>query len=127
MLCGANLCGANLYGAESLPFIATACPEEGAFIGFKKCLDGALVKLKIPEDAKRSSSTGRKCRCDKAEVVSIVDSEGKEINEAFSEFDSEFIYRVGKTVSVSDFNEDRFEECAPGIHFFINKQEAIDY
>ena len=126
-LCGANLCGADLREAKSLPFIAMACPEEGAFIGFKKCRGNALVKLKIPEDAKRSSATGRKCRCDKAEIISIVDSDENEINEAVSRHEASFVYRVGETVTVSDFDENRFSECASGIHFFINKQEAIDY
>ena len=46
---------------------------------------------------------------------------------AVSNYDSDFFYRVGETVKVDDFCTDRFEECAPGIHFFINKQEAIDY
>ena len=126
-LCEANLCEADLREAKSLPFIAMACPEEGAFIGFKKCRGNALVKLKIPEDAKRSSATGRKCRCDKAEIISIVDSDENEINEAVSRHEASFVYRVGETVTVSDFDENRFSECASGIHFFINKQEAIDY
>ena len=26
-----------------------------------------------------------------------------------------------------NLDEDRFKECAPGIHFFRNKQEAINY
>lgn len=26
-----------------------------------------------------------------------------------------------------DFNEDQNAECATGIHFFMNKQDAIDY
>ena len=108
-----------------------ACPEEGAFIGFKKC-DGAeecvLVKLEIPEDAKRSSATTRKCRCSKAKVISITGiKSGKEYEEAFSKYNNKFVYRVGETVVPDSFDEDRWNECSNGIHFFITKQEAIDY
>lgn len=39
----------------------------------------------------------------------------------------EVTYEVGKTVKVDDFDEDRWSECSRGIHFFMNRQEAIDY
>nr|DAW57645.1 MAG TPA: pentapeptide repeat protein [Caudoviricetes sp.] len=65
---GANLRGANLRGAAvNYPI---SCPEEGQFIGFKKAMN-RIVKLEILSDAKRSSATSRKCRCDKAKVVAI--------------------------------------------------------
>ena len=28
---------------------------------------------------------------------------------------------------LENFNEDRWNECAAGIHFFITREEAIDY
>ena len=114
-----------------MPNIPFACPDSGAFIGWKKCLDygthEVVVKLLIPEDAKRLSSINRKCRCDKAIVLEIKDMNGKDINKAYSIHDPSFVYKVGETVFVSDFNNNRWVECAGGIHFFINKQEAIDY
>ena len=137
---GANLTNANLLGADlrcsktknvktSIYTVGydLACPETGSFIGYKKA-DGCLVELLIPEDAKRSSATTKKCRCDKAKVLAIVDidtGEPKQI--ACSNYDSSFIYKVGETVSVDDFEEDRWSECASGIHFFINKYHAINY
>lgn len=102
-----------------------ACPETGSFIGWKKA-DGAIIKLEIPEDAKRNSAFGRKCRCDKAVVLEIRRGD-KNLDSAKSVHDPNFIYKVGETVYVDDFDEDRFHECAPGIHFFISMQEAIDY
>lgn len=138
-LCGANLrcanlCDANLRGAKSDERTAMyhlACPEEGAFVGFKKC-NGAeecvLVKLEIPEDAKRSSATTRKCRCSKAKVISITGIEsGKEYDLAFSQHNIKFVYRVGEMVVPDSFDEDRWNECSNGIHFFVTKHEAIDY
>ena len=135
---GANLCGANLYcanlycadlsGAKNVPFIPMACPDSGAFTAWKKA-HGHIVKLLIPEDARRSSATGRKCRCDKAIVVAIetVSGEPSELDEIASNYNGKFIYKVGETVTEPNFCEDRFKECAEGIHFFINRQEAVDY
>ena len=137
---GANLRGADLYGAnlrvaKNIPFIPYACPDFGMFVGFKQAkgdYEGeaikVLVTLEIPEDAKRLSATGRKCRCDKAKVLRITDLEEKvDVSEAYSMLDDKFIYRVGEVVAVDNFDEYRWNECSTGIHFFINKQEAIDY
>lgn len=144
-LCGANLCeadlyGANLYGADlcgakyNKTPVPLVCPEEGAFIGFKKAkyrenntTKPCIVKLEICKDAKRSSATTRKCRCSKAEVLSIETMDGAPLKEAFSDYDYEFTYTVGKTVSVKNFEEDRWAECTPGIHFFITREEAENY
>ena len=105
-----------------------ACPDSGSFTAWKKA-HGHIVKLLIPEDARRSSATGRKCRCDKAIVVAIetVSGESAELDEIASDHDGTFIYKVGETVTEPNFCEDRFNECAEGIHFFINRQEAVDY
>ena len=125
---GADLRGADLYGAKNIPFIPYACPDFGMFIGFKKAR-GHIVVLEIPEDARRLSAAGRKCRCDKAKVLQIQNLDGAEsgLTEIASDRSSEFIYRVGEVVSVPDFDEDRWNECSTGIHFFINRQEAVDY
>ena len=125
---GADLRGANLRGAKNLNF-PIACPEEGSFIGFKKCQDGKIVKLKIPVDALRCSATGRKCRCSKAKVLSITNIDGTDANVgmAISKYDRNFIYKVGETIEVPNFDTDRWNECSTGIHFFITRQEAVDY
>ena len=122
----ADLRDANLSDAKNV-IAPIACPETGAFIGWKKCFGGLIVELEICADAKRSSATGRKCRCDKAKVLSIVSPDGSSAKKAVSEFDADFVYRVGETVSVDDFDDNRWNECAPGIHFFITRQEAVDY
>ena len=129
---GADLLNANLGGAKNVPYIPMVCPEEGSFIGWKKAegnKDEVIVKLRIPVDAKRSSATTRKCRCSKAEVIAIYNLDGTEAGETIchSDYDNSFIYEVGKTVEVTDFSEDRWNECAKGIHFFISRQEAINY
>ena len=128
----ATLCGADLKDTKNVPYVPMVCPEEGDFIGWKKAEGNkykVIVKLRIPSDAKRSSATTRKCRCSKAEVIAIYNLDGTEAEETtcHSDYDHSFIYEVGKTVEVTDFNEDRWNECAKGIHFFISRQEAIDY
>ena len=126
-LSGAYLSGAYLSGAKNINY-PIACPEKGEFIGFKKA-SRYIVELLITDDAKRCSATSRKCRCSKAKVMSITKPDGSEadITEVRSNYDSEFVYKLGEYVEVSDFCDDRWEECSAGIHFFITRQEAVDY
>ena len=127
-LSGANLSGADLILAKNIPYVPMACPDNGSFTGWKK-VRGYIVKLLIPEDAKRSSSSGRKCRCDKAIVLEIQSPDGTkaDVDVVTSNRDEKFLYRVGETVYVPDFCDNRFLECAAGIHFFVNRQEAVEY
>lgn len=129
-LYGANLREANLYGADLREAIGTymACPTDGSFIGWKKASE-YIVKLQIPEDARRSSAGGEKCRCDKAYVVEIQNADGTkaDIETIHSNHDANFVYTVGATVEVSDFDGDRWNECAPGIHFFIDRRAAVEH
>ena len=124
-LCYANLCGANLCGAKGTYM---ACPTDGSFIGWKKA-SGYIVKLQIPEDARRNSAGGEKCCCDKAYVVEIQNMDGTkaDIDTIHSNHDTNFVYTVGATVEVSDFDGDRWNECATGIHFFIDRRAAVEY
>ena len=129
-LCGANLRGANLRGAylRGAKGAYMACPTDGSFIGWKKA-SGYIVKLQIPEDARRSSAGGEKCRCDKAYVAEIQNTDGTkaDIEAIHSNHDNNFVYTVGATVEVPDFDDDRWNECAPGIHFFIDRRAAVEY
>ena len=131
---GANLRGANLRGANLEGANLRGANLEGAFIGFKKayygdCGEPCIVELEIPADAKRSNASGRKCRASKARVVSITDLEGQPIDGAqrvFSGHDHDFTYSNGVTVEPTElFEEDRWDECSPGIHFFITREEAV--
>ena len=123
----ADLRGANLSGAKiDFPMV---CPEKGSFTGYKKCKNGLIVELNIPEDALRSSATTRKCRCSKAKVISITNLDGSKSEEtkAISNRDSSFVYKLGETVEVPDFDPNRWNECSTGIHFFMTREEALDY
>ena len=124
-LCSADLSYADLCDAKGCYL---SCPTEGSFIGWKKA-SGHIVKLRIPEDARRSSATGHKCRCDKAYVMEIQNMDGTRatVDAVRSDRDQNFVYTVGATVEVPDFDDNRWSECAQGIHFFIDRRAAVEY
>lgn len=132
-------------GNEISNLIPLTCPAKGSFVGWKvawitnnfynertgKYMDHCVVKLRIPAKAKRSSSSGRKCRCSEAKVLGFYDFDGNRLPDdldARSMHTFEFKYKVNSTVKPNNgFEENRFIECAPGIHFFMNLQEAVNY
>lgn len=130
ILRGANLRGADLSDVKTNIYTIgynLACPETGSFIGYKKA-GSCIVELLILEDSKRSSATSVKCRCDKAKVLHIINIETDSYKEEVrSDYDESFVYRVGEIVSVDDYDDDRWNECSRGIHFFVSKQDAINY
>lgn len=126
----ADLSGANLRWVQHIEsarnlFYPLTCPEKGEYTAFKKA-GGKIVELRIPADAKRLSATGRKCRASKAVVISITTLEGDPAgNEVCGDYDKNFVYCIGETVEVNNFDENRWNECAPGIHHYITREEAI--
>lgn len=128
-LSGADLSGANLRGAINIPDYAlaiTIITPGGDFIGWKKLQQNRIAKLLIPAAAKRSNATGRKCRSEFATVLAIYDGE-KEVDSGLSQFAKGFIYLVGETVHCDDWDDDRWNECSGGIHFFLTRYEAENY
>ena len=131
----ATLSNANLSGASMdqmiwdihTVFYPLQCPDSGSYIGYKKA-SGLVVELEIPADARRSSATSRKCRASKAKVLSITDINGNPAGgQVKSNYDPDFVYTIGETVEVSDFDDDRWNECSTGIHHFITRAEAVIY
>lgn len=116
------------------------CPRYDKIIGYKilvsikrdeylrlKCL---LATLEIPAGVKRSSAIGNKCRCAYAKVLSIIDCNGVSYDCGISAAclpEEKILYSVGEYVYADSFDENRFHECAPGIHFFMTPEEAWDY
>jgi hypothetical protein len=118
------------------------CPETGSFIAYKKALkvkkdfteeaQDRIIKLFIPETALRSSANTSKCRTNEAIVLEIQNLDGTVDNELdgyeiCSCMRHDFVYEVGKHIFINDFDTDRFHECSTGIHFFVDRQEAVDY
>lgn len=125
---GADLRYASLCDAKNVPHIPIACPDTGSFIGWKK-IKNYIVKLMIPESARRSSATTNKCRCEYADVLSIENiATGETVDEIINNsYQPEIKYCVGETVYPDSWDDNRWNECSHGIHFFINRQDAINY
>ncbi len=121
---GADLQGANLQdakGAELALAMATHLPE-GQFDAWKKCKHGVLVRLRIPENAKRSHGASRKCRAEWVEVLEVI---GAEVG--ISLHDGKTEYRKGAIVKPDAWDDDRWNTCAPGIHFYLTRIEAENH
>ena len=133
-LYGADLRGASLYGADlqganlrdavnaALSIAQTIITPEGSLIGWKKCQRDVLVKVLIPAEAKRSSSYGRKCR---AEYVETLEVFGADVGVSLRDNKTE--YKAGTVTRCDDWCEDRWQECAGGIHFFLTRKEAESF
>ena len=125
----------NIIYDELTAGIALACPEKGAFTAFKKAHlyggERCIVELLVPADAKRSSATTRKCRVSKAKVIAVYkfdDGVYAPVKQnAYSNHTDSFVYKIGSTVSVKNFDENRWNECSTGIHCFITMREAELY
>lgn len=119
-----------------VPYMPMTCPAEGDIIGWKVCrgqnnfLTPYLVKLRIPDGVKRTSGLGsRKCRCERALVLDILHMDGMPAKETVvvSYYDKTFIYKKGQWACCDYYDNDRRFVCSSGIHFFMERQEAINY
>ena len=133
---GADFLGASLndiklediYADETTKYYHLACPPEGPFVAYKKCQDDRIVQMLVPKDALRSSATRLTCRCSKAKVLSIKSiDETVKYTEAVATIDDNFVYRVGEWVEVYNFDTNRWHDAAPGIHFWMTREQAIHY
>lgn len=141
-----NLDTTMFYNCQNFPYIPMICPEEGEFIGWKKVIirgpfgplewlenptpdEVYIVKLKIPADAKRSSSmASRKCRCEFADVLDIINLKtGEHVKRVKSNSREAIWYKVGERSHPDSFDENRWKVCTHGIHFFMNRREAEEY
>lgn len=138
---GCDIRGADLFGAvlefaklddiisdEGTKWFRLYCPEKGAFLAYKKCVNDRLVQLLVPADARRTSATRPSCRCSKAKVLTIKSFDYQEsFDEAWSLVDENFVYRKGQWVEVKDFNEYRWQDSTTGIHIWLTREEARAY
>ena len=125
-------CDTDMTDVEGLPEMV--CPEEGSFIGYKKVLDrpakkSFIITLEIPEDAERLSSFDNDCRCSKAKVLSIESlDDDKDIVQSITNMHYvKTAYTVGEMVYPDSYNSDRWKKYSNGIHFFMSKEEAVNF
>jgi hypothetical protein len=124
-LSNADLSNAYLTDARNteIALAKTIITPDGDIIGWKKCAQGVIVKLLIPADAKRSNATGRKCRAEYAVVLDVIGAKYGYTHEHGPRTE----YRVGQIVRPDRWDENRFNECSNGIHFFLTRIEAEMY
>ncbi|MCQ4735453.1 pentapeptide repeat-containing protein [Anaerotruncus colihominis] len=134
----ANLSGANLSKALNIDtlswdsntaFYPLQCPETGTYTAYKKA-NNLIVELEIPYDALRSSATSRTCRASKAKVISITDLAGRPAGDRVLSdyaYSPKIEYIVGQTIEIPNFDTNRWHECAPGIHHYITREEAVKH
>lgn len=139
---GCSTAFGEVRNCSGFPYVPMACPEEGEFIGYKKvCLNlvedktaklcAGIVKLRIPADAKRSSAGGRKCRCSHAYVEGVYTLRGEALAGVVGisayRASGQIVYEKGKMVYADKWDDDRWNTCSNGIHFFLNCTEAVRY
>ena len=134
----ADLSGANLSKVLNIDtlswdsnttFYPLQCPETGTYTAYKKA-NNLIVELEIPYDALRSSATSRKCRASKAKVISITDLAGRPAGDRVLSdyaYSPKIEYIVGQTIEIPNFDTNRWHECAPGIHHYITREEAVKH
>ena len=122
------------------------CPEDGSFIAYKQVAydqsqgwsKTAIAVLEIPGDAKRLTAKrpilignrfSYKCRADKAKVLRIESVDGNNTyGFAYSKYrNQKFEYKVGEMVYADDFDPDPEKDCSHGIHFFMKREDAVEY
>jgi hypothetical protein len=133
---GANLTGAYLRDAKNIPPVLIQ-PEEGGFFAWKKLRGpktslALIAKLWVPGDARRINSfRSRKCRAEYVEVVEIVEQEtGASVLVGRSwtcDEEQKLFYGVGQAVKAATYDHDFRVDCAGGIHYFMTRQEAVDW
>ena len=139
-----DLRGANIYSSvledainqdkvitdDETKWYKMRCPEEGeAFIAWKCCTDLRVVMMLVPRDAKRCMATMETGRVSKVKVLKITSiDETENYTWAQSTVDPDFYYEVGKWIEPANgFQEDRWKDSSPGIHFFLDRQQCVDY
>lgn len=119
---GADLRGADLGGAN-LPDYQISSGELDAW----KKINGCIVQLLIRREWRRTGSLiGRKCRAERALVVGITGPEGSERQQITGGY-ANFTYRVGEVVEPDRYDDNPALECTHGIHFFLTREEAVNY
>ena len=150
-LYGANLYGADLYGAnlsradlsranlsraDLLKKFFWIVPEEGSFMAYKKVYESGtytpvILTLEIPSNARRTSCVkNRKCRAAAATPIKATYLDGSTCNcMTFTNMNRQYpvIWGMGVKKYALWFDDDIREDCRPGIHVFVTKQEAIEF
>lgn len=124
---GADMDRATLYEANlreakwDTTTTGLAPAPEGTLIGWGT-KSGHIVKMEIPVEARRSCATSRKHRAEYVRVLEIDDGSLQRIEHA-SKY-GVMVYEVGQIARADKWDDNRWNECSHGIHFFLSRHEA---
>ena len=117
----ADLCGADIENAQwNYTTVGIHAAPEGELIGWGK-KSNEIVKMLIPRDARRSCATTRKFRAER--IITLEIEGGLNRIEHSTEYGT-VVYEVGKETLPDKFDDNRWNECSNGIHFFLTREEA---
>ena len=74
----------------------------------------------VPKEAKRSCATTRKFRAEYVKVLEVIGAEEAVVENKYDMT----VYRPGEIVRCHEWDEDRWNECSGGVHFFLTREEA---
>jgi len=66
----------------------------------------------------------RKCRAEYIKTLAIFNLDGKKEVKGFGKYRDSVVYEVGKITKADSFDDDFFNDCTNGIHFFLTRYEA---
>lgn len=113
---------------DEIKGITQPAMPQGNITFFKKVDNQKIATLMVPAEAKRTKAYGTKCRAEFAFVVGIVDKYGNPVTTGNSLYNPSFKYEVGKIVKPErEFSDMWWEECASGIHGFLNVEDARNF
>lgn len=116
-------------------------PPEKNLVLYKKCLANikehdkeVIVKLSVPDTAKRVYCHDSKIRVSEAKVVGMYYPDGKELepeyttgNKVYSIFSDEYFYNMGEVKIPTYAFTNMSGTCGSGIHGFVDFDSAVDY
>jgi antitoxin component YwqK of YwqJK toxin-antitoxin module len=129
-----NFISSILFGPPSLPpFVSYDAPHSDYNHIVYKSAQNTIVTLGLPPFSKtnfdRSGVKDDKYACFRvkcADVLKIEDKQdGTSLTKITSDFNSDFIYKVGQRIVVNDYDEDIEKVAGKGIHVFKSKEAAL--
>ena len=127
----------KIYCDETIGFR----PPENEFTMYKTChvrdkdgceLDQVIVQLTVPANADRVYCGHLKIRVSEAKVVKFLTADGKPFKlkrncKVCADFDTSFVYKIGKTVKPNNPFNPESGACCSGIHGFVKFSDAVNY
>jgi hypothetical protein len=131
-------------GKFDLEYTSGIVPPSNSIYLYKKCwykLRGShhekpvIVKLEVPETAKRVYCGNYKLRVSEAKVVEFYNMDGKVIKKpaspndysVYSDWNNYFKYVIGATVKPENNFDEASGYCGSGIHGYIDFNDAVNY